>query len=80
MRPQSRRNIAYGVAASAILMLYACGPDVLSAAGSGASAAAASAKQGQEQKAHMQAQIKAAQEAGQKHAGEVAEEADRAAR
>jgi hypothetical protein len=58
------------------MLLCACGPDVLSAAAGGAASSAAAAKQAQEQKARIEAQLKAAQEAEQKRLQGVTEQAD----
>ncbi len=69
-----KRLWAVGLAAS--WAISGCGPDVITAAGTSATAAAAAAQQGKEEKAMVDARIKAMQEASQKHQ-DALEQADK---
>ena len=61
-------------------LLTACGPETVTAAATSATAAAAAAKQAQEDKARLEAQIKAMQEAEQKRVDGISEQVDNASR
>jgi Sec-independent protein translocase protein TatA len=63
---------------AACILLFGCGPDTLGAAASSATAAAAAAKQAKEQKAQVDAQIKAIEESQQKQVDGAIEKAERA--
>jgi len=76
--PGSRRRHGAVLAIVASLLLAACGPDALTSAASLAASEAAAAKAAKEQKERAQAQIRGLEEANQKHADSVGEEADRA--
>jgi hypothetical protein len=66
------------VGALCACLVTACGPDTLTASTTAARSAAAANKQAQDQKAAMEAKIKAAQEAEQKRAAVIDEQAEKA--
>jgi hypothetical protein len=61
-------------------LLCACGPDAVTAAATSATTAAAAARQAQEDKARLEAQIKAMQEAEQKRVDGLSQQVDNATR
>ncbi len=74
------RNFRKMAVVAAVTLVAGCGLDSLGAGAGTAGSAAAAAKQGQEQKARADAQIKAMQQASQKHVDGLADEVDRATR
>ncbi len=66
------------VGALCACLVAGCGPDTLSASATAAGSAAAANKQAQDQKAAMEAKIKAAREAEQKRAAVIDEQAEKA--